>query len=61
MGEDRTKQSYHSQILDHPDLVAKIFEAFSIANVIDQATAQELKMRIVSVGHAVKATVLVGR
>jgi transposase len=54
------EQRYRSQILDHLGLVAGMFEELGIAEVIDQATAQDPEMRIVTAGHAVKAMVLNG-
>ena len=54
------EQNYRSQILDHLGLVAGMFEELGIAEVIDQATAQDPEMRIVTAGHAVKAMVLNG-
>ena len=52
--------SYRTQVLDHLGLVAGMFEELGIAEVIDQATQQDPAMRIVTVGHAVKAMVLNG-
>src|SRR5678815_4764096 len=53
-------QSYRTQVLDHLGLVAGMFEELGITEVIDQATQQNPEMRIVTVGHAVKAMVLNG-
>ena len=53
-------QSYRTQILDHLGLVAGMFEELGITEVIDKATQQDPGMRIVTVGHAVKAMVLNG-
>jgi transposase len=46
--------------LDHLGLVAGMFEELGITEVIDKATQQDPGMRIVTVGHAVKAMVLNG-
>src|SRR5919204_154239 len=53
-------QPYQSQILDHLGLVAGLFDALGITEVIDRATKQDPEMRIVTAGHAVKAMVLNG-
>jgi transposase len=53
-------QSYRTQSLDHLGLVAGMFEELGITEVIDHATQQDPEMRIVTVGHAVKAMVLNG-
>jgi transposase len=53
-------QSYRTQVLDHLGLVAGMFEELGITEVIDKATQQDPEMRIVTVGHAVKAMVLNG-
>jgi transposase len=53
-------QSYRMQSLDHLGLVAGMFEELGITEVIEQATQQDPEMRIVTVGHAVKAMVLNG-
>jgi transposase len=53
-------QSYRTQILDHLGLIAGMFEELGITEVIDKATQQDPGMRIVTVGHAVKAMVLNG-
>src|SRR5919201_852853 len=53
-------QSYRTQVLDHLGLVAGMFEELGITEVIDRATQQDPEMRIVTVGHAVKAMVLNG-
>jgi transposase len=52
--------SYRTQVLDHLGLVAGMFEELGITEVIDRATQQDPEMRIVTVGHAVKAMVLNG-
>ena len=52
--------TYRSQVLDHLDLVAGMFDALGIGDVIDQATLQNPEMRMVTVGNAVKAMVLNG-
>src|SRR5687768_15230785 len=46
--------------LDHLGLVAGMFEELGITEVIDQTTQQNPEMRLVTVGHAVKAMVLNG-
>ena len=53
-------QPYRTQVLDHLGLVAGMFEELDITEVIDQATQQNPEMRLVTVGHAVKAMVLNG-
>jgi transposase len=53
-------QSYRTQVLDHLGLVAGMFEELGITEVIDKATQQNPEMRLVTVGHAVKAMVLNG-
>ena len=53
-------QSYRTQVLDHLGLVAGMFEELGITEVIDRTTQQDPEMRIVTVGHAVKAMVLNG-
>src|SRR5437773_12361985 len=53
-------QAYRTQVFDHLGLVAGMFEALGITEVIDQATQQDPEMRIVTAGHAVKAMVLNG-
>ena len=53
-------QSYRTQVLDHLGLIAGMFEELGITEVIDQATQQNPEMRLVTVGHAVKAMVLNG-
>src|SRR5215510_10587244 len=53
-------QSYRTQVLDHLGLSAGMFEELGITEVIDQATQQNPAMRLVTVGHAVKAMVLNG-
>ena len=53
-------QPYRTQVLDHLGLVAGMFEALGITDVIDRATQQDPGMRIVTAGHAVKAMVLNG-
>jgi transposase len=52
--------SYRTQVLDHLGLVAGMFEELGITEVIAQATQQNPEMRLVTVGHAVKAMVLNG-
>ena len=53
-------QPYRTLILDHLGLVAGMFEALGITEVIDNVTQQNPEMRIVTAGHAVKAMVLNG-
>src|SRR3954465_1200642 len=53
-------QPYRPQVLDHLGLVAGMFEALGITEVIDRATKQAPEMRIVTAGHAVQAMVLNG-
>ena len=53
-------QPYRTQVLDHLGLVAGMFEELGITEVIDRATQRDPEMRIVTVGHAVKAMVLNG-
>lgn len=52
--------SYRTQVLDHLGLVAGMFDELGIGDIIDHATQQNPEMRIVTVGHAVKAMVLNG-
>jgi transposase len=51
---------YRSQILDHLGLVAGMFDALGIGEVIDRATRHQPETRIVTTGDAVKAMVLNG-
>ena len=53
-------QAYRTQVLDHLGLVAGMFEELGITEALDQATQQNPEMRLVTVGHAVKAMVLNG-
>ena len=53
-------QPYRTQSFDHLGLVAGMFEALGITEVIDNATQQDPAMRSVTAGHAVKAMVLNG-
>jgi transposase len=53
-------QSYRTQSLDHLGLVAGMFEELGITEVLDHAMQQDPEMRMVTVGHAVKAMVLNG-
>jgi transposase len=48
---------YQSQGLDHLGLVAGMFEELGMGAVIDQAIAQDMSKRTVSLGQAVKAMV----
>jgi transposase len=52
--------TYHSQVLEHRGLVAGMFDALGIGDVIDQATQQDPETRDLTVGEAVKAMVLNG-
>jgi hypothetical protein len=52
--------TYQSQILDHLGLVAAMFDALGIGDIIDQAICQDTIKRQVSVGQAVKAMILNG-
>jgi transposase len=52
--------SYRSQVLDHLGLVAGMFDALAIGDVLDQATQQNPELRDLTVGEAVKAMVLNG-
>src|SRR5262245_54113244 len=53
-------QSYRTQSLDPLGLVAGMFDALGITEGIDHATQQDPEMRMVTVGHAVKAMGLNG-
>jgi transposase len=48
---------YRSQILDHLGLVAGLFDALGIGDVLDQATHQHPALRDLTVGEAVNAMV----
>jgi transposase len=48
---------YRSQVLDHLGLVAGMFDALSIGDVIDQATQHHPELRDLTVGEAVNAMV----
>ena len=52
--------SYRSQIFDHLGLVAAMFDALGIGEVIDRATRHQPDTRLVTTGDAVKAMVLNG-
>jgi transposase len=52
--------AYRSQVLDHLGLVAGMFDALGIGDVIDQATHQNPELRDLTVGEAVNAMVLNG-
>jgi hypothetical protein len=52
--------SYRTQGFDHLGLVAGMFAELGSPEVIDHATQQAPGMRMVTVGHAVKAMVLHG-
>jgi hypothetical protein len=51
---------YRSHVLDHLGLVAGMFDALGMGEVMDQATQQNPERRIVTAGHAVNAMVLNG-
>ena len=51
---------YRRQVLDHLGLVAGMFEALGLGEIINQATQQNPEMRLVTAGHAVNAMVLNG-
>jgi Domain of unknown function (DUF4277) len=51
---------YRSQVLDHLRLVAGMFDELGIGDVLDHATQQNPEMRDLTLGEAVKATVLNG-
>jgi transposase len=53
-------QAYRSQILDHLGLVAAMFDALGMGEVIDRATRHQPDTRSVTTGDAVKAMVLNG-
>ena len=53
-------QPYRPQIFDPLGLVAGMFEALGITAVIAQATQPDPAMRMVTVGHTVKAMGLNG-
>ena len=52
--------AYRRQVLDHLGLVAGMFDALGLGDVIDQATHQHPELRDLTVGEAVKAMVLKG-
>jgi hypothetical protein len=52
--------TYRSQVLDHPGLVAGMFDALGLGEIIEHATQQHPDMRDLTVGEAVKAMVLNG-
>jgi transposase len=54
------QRPYRSHSLDHLGLVAGMFDALGIGDVIDRATEQKPETRIVTVGNAVKAMILNG-
>jgi Domain of unknown function (DUF4277) len=53
-------QPYRTQVFDHVGLVAGMFEALGITDVLERATQHDPAMRIVTAGHAVKAMGLNG-
>jgi transposase len=53
--------TYHSQVVEHLGLVAGMFDALGIGDVIDHATQQDPETRDLTVGEAVNALVLNGR
>jgi transposase len=52
--------TYRSQVLDHLGLVAGMFDARGLGDIIDPATQHNPAMRDLTVGEAVKAMVLKG-
>jgi transposase len=52
--------AYRSHVLDHLGLVAGLFDARGMGDVIDHATQQHPEMHRVTAGHAVKAMGLNG-
>ena len=52
--------AYRSHVLDHLGLVAGMFDALGMGDVIDQATHQYPELRDLTVGEAVQAMVLNG-
>jgi len=52
--------TYRSHVLDHLGLVAGMFDALGLGEIIDPATPQHPAMRDLTVGEAVKAMVLNG-
>jgi hypothetical protein len=52
--------AYRSHVLDHLGLVAGMFDALGMGDVIDQATHQHPELRDLTVGEAVQAMVLNG-
>jgi hypothetical protein len=53
-------QTARRQLVDHLGLVAGMFDALGIGEVVDQATPQHPARRDLTVGEAVKAMVLNG-
>lgn len=51
---------YRTQVLDHLGLVAGMFDALGLGDVIDRATQQNPAMRGLTAGEAVKAMMLNG-
>jgi transposase len=51
---------YRTAILDHRGLVAGMYDALSIGDGLDRTTQHAPETRVVTVGHAVNATVLKG-
>ena len=52
--------TYRSQVLDHLGLVAGMFDALRIGDVLDHAIRHNPEMRDLTVGEAVKVMVLNG-
>ena len=52
--------TYRSQVIDHLGLVAGMFDALGMGEILDQATQQHPDMRDLTVGAAVNAMVLNG-
>jgi len=53
-------QAYRRQVREHRGLVAGMFDALGLTDVIDRATPQHPEMRLVTAGQAVKAMGLNG-
>ncbi|MBF0133965.1 MAG: DUF4277 domain-containing protein [Magnetococcales bacterium] len=52
--------NYSSQTLDHLGLVAGIYDELCLGETIDRIIPQDMSMRKVSIGQAVKAMVING-
>src|SRR5918993_3292742 len=53
-------ETYNSETLEHLGLVAGIFDELGIGDLVDELVPQDFSQRKVSVGRALKATVLNG-